>query len=81
MPGVLKRELVDSWVKVADTEAFAAARQLVRREGLLVGGSSGAALAGTLKWLTETDEGRRVASDPDKTVVLILPDGCGRVFA
>ena len=42
-PAALDRSLVDEVRTVADDDAFAAVRALARREGLLVGGSSGAA--------------------------------------
>jgi cystathionine beta-synthase len=46
----------------------------MRNEGLLVGGSSGTALAGALRWL-KTAEGQIVADKPGKNVVVLLPDG------
>ena len=46
-----------------------------RTEGLLVGGSSGSAMAGTLKYLRETEDGRSVAADPAANVVVIFADG------
>jgi cysteine synthase len=42
-PAALDRSLVDEVRTVLDDDAFAAVRELARREGLLVGGSSGAA--------------------------------------
>jgi cysteine synthase A len=49
VPDVLKTELLDEVVKMTNDEAFAMARRLAREEGLLVGISSGAAMAATLK--------------------------------
>jgi cysteine synthase A len=49
VPDVLRTELLDKVVKVTNDEAFAMARRLAREEGLLVGISSGAAMAATLK--------------------------------
>jgi len=72
VPGVLDRSLVDLWVKTSDRESFCAARQLIALEGLLVGGSSGAALVGALRALDQLDLRQRT----DVVVVLILPDGC-----
>ncbi|KAI0272523.1 pyridoxal phosphate-dependent enzyme beta subunit [Gloeopeniophorella convolvens] len=76
LPDVLTREpgVIDSWVKIGDADAFAAVEQLMRREGLLVGGSSGSALAGALEWL-RSDSGREIAQTPGKNVVVLLPDG------
>ncbi|KAF6001124.1 hypothetical protein F1559_003263 [Cyanidiococcus yangmingshanensis] len=72
IPAVLDRSLVDLWVKTSDRESFLAARQLIATEGLLVGGSSGAALVGTLRALDQLDLRQR----SDIVVVMILPDSC-----
>ena len=76
VPDVLTREIgvVDVWVKTSDEEAFAAVSLLMRREGVLVGGSSGSALAGALAWL-RSEAGRIVAQTPGLNVVVLLPDG------
>lgn len=67
LPTVLDRNIVDKWVKVNDCESLNAARMLIKQEGLLCGGSSGAALSAVLK----------IAKDipAKKRVVVILPDG------
>ena len=46
----------------------------MKEEGLLVGGSSGSALSGALKWL-QSDSGRKVAETEGTNVVVLLPDG------
>ena len=46
----------------------------MRLEGLLVGGSSGSALAGALMWL-KSPEGQKIAQEEGKNVVILLPDG------
>ena len=66
--------MINSWVKTNDTDAFAAVRELMRREGTLVGGSSGSSLAGAFAWL-RSDAGRTVAQTEGKNVVVLLPDG------
>lgn len=43
VPDVLDRSVVDQWVRSNDKDSFRVARQLIRQEGLLVGGSCGAA--------------------------------------
>ena len=45
-----------------------------RTEGLFVGGSSGSALSGALRYL-HSEKGSAIASDQDANVVVILPDG------
>jgi len=66
IPDVLDRSLVDQWVKSNDRDSFLVARQLIRQEGLLVGGSSGAAVWAALQVCRELGAGKRV--------VVILPD-------
>ena len=66
-PDVLKMELVDEVFKVTDDQALQTARQLVQREGLLVGISGGAAAYAAIE----------VAKRPEnkgKLIVVILPD-------
>lgn len=65
-PDVLDNALVDEYVKVADKEAFLMARRLIREEGLLVGGSSGAAVWAALQVAQRLKKGQRC--------VIILPD-------
>ncbi len=66
---------IDNWVKIGDDEAFPAALRLIRTEALLVGGSSGSALAGALKWLKSGEGWTKFGSIEGKNVVLVLPDG------
>lgn len=70
VPKILKRELVTEWVKINDKESFPAARQLIDREGLLVGGSCGSVLVGTLKYL----RAKGLDKNPNLRCVLFLPD-------
>jgi cystathionine beta-synthase len=66
IPDVLDRRLVDRWIKSNDRDSFVVARQLIRQEGLLVGGSSGAAVWAAMQVSRELGPGKRV--------VVILPD-------
>ncbi|KIM44740.1 hypothetical protein M413DRAFT_67238 [Hebeloma cylindrosporum] len=74
VPDVLDHDDVDAWLKTDDEESFAAVQAIMRSEGLLVGGSSGSALAGALRWL-KSDAGKDIANSPGKNVVVLLPDG------
>jgi len=67
IPDVLKRELIDEIIKVKDDDALQTARLLAKKEGLLVGISSGAAVWAAL------EVAKRKESD-DKLIVVILPD-------
>lgn len=65
---VLDLGVVDEIVKVGDREAFLMARRLAREEGLLVGGSSGAAVAALSK----------INIEEDSVIVVLLPDSGDR---
>lgn len=64
--------LVDKVIKITDTEAFAGARALARKEGIFAGSSSGAALAAAKKLIADGVKGN---------VVIILPDRGDRYFS
>lgn len=64
---VLDRAVVDEVIAVADADAFAAARQLARTEGILAGASSGAAVHAALA-VAGREESR------GSMIVVILPD-------
>ncbi|THG37901.1 cysteine synthase A [Adlercreutzia caecimuris] len=67
VPDTLNTDIYDEVIAITDEEAFAAGRELAAHDGLLVGISSGAAVAAATK----------VAARPEnagKTIVVILPD-------
>lgn len=66
LPDTFDPSVVDGYEQIVDAESFAMTRRLAREEGLLVGGSSGMAVAAAL----------RVARDlpADAVVVVLLPD-------
>jgi cystathionine beta-synthase len=66
IPATFNRQVVDEMVRVSDAESFAMARRLAREEGLLVGGSSGTAVAAAVKYAMRLD--------PGKIIVALLPD-------
>ncbi|MBQ3679992.1 MAG: cysteine synthase family protein [Paludibacteraceae bacterium] len=59
-------KLVDRVIKVNDKQAFSVARDLARKEGILAGSSSGAALAAALKLANEIEYGNIVTVFPDR---------------
>jgi len=74
IPEVLKRELIDEIIQVANGEAGSFARRAAKEEGILVGISCGAALAAA----------DRVACRPEnagKMIVVILPDSGERYLS
>jgi len=66
IPEVCKPAQVDRWIKTCDYDSFKVARQLIRQEGLLVGGSAGAATWAAMQVAREMKPGSRI--------VVILPD-------
>ena len=64
--------ICDEVVAVSEDDAFATARELSRKEGILSGISSGAALFAA---------SRIAAENPDKTVVVLLPDSGERYLS
>merc|ERR1719454_1213287 len=57
IPTVLDRDVVDHWVKTDDDESFAMGRNIIRQEGLLIGGSCGATMAGAYRFIKENNIG------------------------
>lgn len=66
LPTVLDRTVVDEWIKVNDQQSFDMARRLQAEEGILCGGSSGAALSAAIRVAKTMNENQKV--------VVILPD-------
>lgn len=66
IPTVLDRSVVDKWYKSSDERSFLMARQLIREEGLLCGGSSGSAVSVAVEAARGLAAGQRC--------VVILPD-------
>ena len=60
VPGVMRPELLDGILKVANEDAFEYARRAAREEGVLVGVSSGASLAAVAKLIPDVPDGSRI---------------------
>lgn len=67
VPDTLDREVLDEVLKITDGEALDAARRAAKREGILVGISSGAALAAAEKLAARPE-------NSGKLIVALLPD-------
>jgi len=65
IPKIYNPRLLDEKITIEDEEAFETTRQLATREGIFVGMSSGAAVAGALRKAKELNSG---------TIITILPD-------
>lgn len=73
IPPNLDRSMADDVIAVSDQEAFSTVRRLAATEGVLVGGSSGAAAAAALQVAARLGEGKRV--------VTLFPDGAERYMS
>lgn len=74
IPGNLDLTLLDKVIQISDDEAIKTARELMEKEGILAGISSGAAIAAAIK----------VAADPaytNKNIVVILPSSGERYLS
>ncbi|XP_050551621.1 uncharacterized protein LOC118275758 [Spodoptera frugiperda] len=69
VPDVLDKHVIDKVIKPDDYDAFNMSRELIQKEGLLCGGSSGAITYAAIQAAKERKLG------PDQKVVVILPDG------
>ena len=67
IPSVLNTEIYDEVIKVTEESAYESARLMGRREGILVGISSGAALFAAIEIASRKE-------NENKTVVVLLPD-------
>lgn len=66
IPRNVHMELIDSFERVSDKDAFETARLMAQKEGILAGGSAGAAVCGALRVAKKLKE--------NDVVVVILPD-------
>lgn len=71
-PGIYQPSLVDENLPIPTEEAHAMCRRLAREEGLMVGVSAGAALAGALRVAERLEKG---------TVVTVFPDSAAKYLS
>jgi cysteine synthase A len=71
IPAVLNRSILDEVMAVTDDQAFDCARRLARKEGILAGASSGAALHAALAIAAREESA-------SKLIVVLLADTAER---
>src|SRR5262249_9087191 len=72
-PSTMNLKIIDDVIRVDDKECFSMTRDLVRLEGLYVGGSGGAAVAGALKYARQTQK--------KENVVVVIPDAASKYLS
>ncbi len=73
IPSIFDRSLIDEVQKISDEEASYYVQLLGKKEGVLVGSSSGAALAGAVK--------EAYKADTEINIVTVFPDRSDRYFS
>ena len=74
LPGTMNLKIVDHIVRVDDKECFMMTRELVRQEGIFCGGSSGAAVAGAIKYAEQLGGVKR-------NMLVLLPDSAQKYLS
>lgn len=72
-PSTMNLKILDEIIRVDDKECFLMTRDLVRLEGLFVGGSGGAAVAGAVKYARTS--GRK------ENILVLMPDGASKYIS
>jgi cystathionine beta-synthase len=73
LPGTMNLKIIDQIMRVDDKECFLMTRDLVRLEGLYVGGSGGAAVAGAIKYAQLTKK--------QQNILVLLPDSAQKYLS
>lgn len=74
VPDVLNTKIYDEIIKIENDDAFAGAKLLAKKEGVLVGISSGAALHAAIQFAKRPE-------NKGKTIVALLPDTGDRYYS
>jgi cystathionine beta-synthase len=74
LPGTMNLKIIDTIVRVDDKECFLLTRELVRQEGIFCGGSSGAAVAGAIRYAEQL-------GDVKKNILVLLPDSAQKYLS
>ena len=66
VPSTLNAQVIDEWIRISDAESFITARRVARHEGIMLGGSSGTALAAAFQYA--------LRCKPEDLIVVLCPD-------
>jgi cystathionine beta-synthase len=77
LPGTMNLKLIDEIIRVDDKECFLMTRALVREEGILAGGSAGAAVAGAVRYAEQLDHNGQAPQN----IIVLLPDGAQKYLS
>lgn len=72
-PSTMNLNIIDEVMRVDDKECFLMTRDLVRLEGLFVGGSGGAAVAGAIKYAKQ--------SGKKENILVLMPDAASKYIS
>src|ERR1044071_1518516 len=72
-PTTMNLKIIDEIIRVDDKECFLMTRDLVRLEGLFVGGSAGAAVAGAIKYARMTGK--------KENILVLMPDAASKYIS
>jgi cystathionine beta-synthase len=73
LPTTMNLKILDEIIRVDDKECFLMTRELVRQEGLYVGGSSGAAVSGAIRYAE--------MSKRKENILVLLPDSAQKYLS
>ena len=77
LPGTMNLKIIDEIIRVDDKECFLMTRALTREEGILAGGSAGAAVAGAIRYAEQLDE----SGQAPQRIIVLLPDGAQKYLS